>query len=368
MMKTKVLVFSVLIGANLAAFAVEDAPLHWIPLPGSHVEIDGLTWYSENGGELFRLPAKLKETYRQPVWQLAQDPSGARIRFRTNSSVVAIRLEYPEPPSMKNMHAFGQTGVDLYADGVYRATAIADQDAKPGKTTEYTYFKDQPRTDREITLYLPLYMPVKVLGIGLDAEAHIQPAKPFTASAPVVFYGTSITQGGCASRPGMSYQAILGRMLNLDFVNLGFSGNGMGEPELARAVASIHAACFVLDFAQNNPTVESLAQAYEPFLEVIRGAHPETPVLLITPIYSAHESWSRDARLEGMRELIRQVAAKRIAAGDRHIEIVEGTDLLGTSRGDGLVDGTHPNDLGFQWMAEGLAGRIAKVLDLKAER
>ena len=367
-MNAKALAFSLLIAAHLCPLVAADAPLHWIPLPSSQVQMDGLPWYAENGGELFRLPAKLKDTYRQPVWELAQSPSGGRIRFRTNTSILAIRLEYPEPPSMKNMHAFGQTGVDLYADGVYRGTATADRDAKPGKTSEYTYFKDQPRIDREITLYLPLYMPVKVLGIGLDAEAHVQPAKPFAVSEPVVFYGTSITQGGCASRPGMSYQAILGRMLNLDFVNLGFSGSGKGEPELAHAVASINASCFVLDFAQNNPTVDSLTQVYAPFLEIIRSAHPETPVLVITPIYSAHESWSRDARLEGMRELIRQVAAKRIAAGDRHLEIIEGTDLLGPSRGDGLVDGTHPNDLGFQWMAEGLAGRIAKVLGLKAER
>ena len=367
-MTAKSLAFSILITANLCSLVAEDAPLHWIPLPSAQVQIDGLAWYSENGGELFRLPAKLKDTYRQPVWELARDPSGGRIRFRTNSSALAIRLEYPEPPSMKNMHAFGQTGVDLYADGVYRGTAVADHDAKPGKTSEYTYFKDQPRIDREITLYLPLYMPVKVLGIGLDADAHVQPAKPFAVSEPVVFYGTSITQGGCASRPGMSYQAILGRMLNLDFVNLGFSGNGKGEPELARTVASIHASCFVLDFAQNNPSVDSLAQVYAPFLAVIRSAHPETPVLVITPIYAARESWSRDARLEDMRELIRQVAAQRIAAGDRHLEIIEGTDLLGPSRGDGLVDGTHPNDLGFQWMAEGLAGRVAKVLGLKADR
>jgi lysophospholipase L1-like esterase len=367
-MTAKSLAFWMLIAARLCPALAEDAPLHWIPLPSPQVQINGLAWYSENGGELLRLPAKLKDTYRQPVWELAQDPSGGRIRFRTNSSILAIRLEYPRPPDGANMRAFGQTGVDLYADGVYRGTAIADHDAKPGKTIEHIYFKDQPRLDREITLYLPLYMPVKVLGIGLDAEAHVQPAAPFAASDPVVFYGTSITQGGCASRPGMSYQAILGRMLNLDFVNLGFSGNGRGEPELARAVASIHASCFVLDFAQNNPTVDSLAQAYAPFLEVVRQAHPETPLLLITPIYTAHESWSRDARLEDMRELIRQVAAKRIAAGDRHLEIVEGTDLLGPSRGDGLVDGTHPNDLGFQWMADGLAGRVAKVLGLKPQR
>jgi lysophospholipase L1-like esterase len=355
--------------AHLLPLWAEEASLRWIQLPNPQLEVNGLPWYGENGGELFRLPAKLKETYRKPVWDLAQSPSGGRIRLRTNSTTLAIRLEYPGPPAMSNMHAFGQTGVDLYADGVYRGTAVADGESKPGKTQDHTYFKDQPRADREITLYLPLYMGVKVIGIGLDPEARVQAARHFAVDKPVVFYGTSITQGGCASRSGMSYQAILGRMLDIDFVNLGFSGNGMGEPELANAVASIDASGFVMDFAQNNPTVESLTKVYAPFLETLRTRHPETPILVITPIYAARESWLRsDARLEGMRELIRQVAARRIAAGDRHIEIVEGTDLLGPSRGDGLVDGTHPNDLGFQWMADGLAARIAKLLGIKWQR
>lgn len=358
------LAFILLAGMHLTPLCAEDIALRWIPLTTQNLEVDGLPWFSENRGEFFRLPVKLKDTYRKAVWDLAQSPSGGRIRFRTNSTTLAIRLEYPEPPGMSNMHAFGQTGVDLYADGAYRDTAIADKDAKPGKTYDHTYYKEQPRAEREITLYLPLYSGVKVLGIGVDPQARIEHAKPFAISKPLVFYGTSITQGGCASRSGMSYQAVLGRMLNADFVNLGFSGNGLGEPELARAVADIDASVYVLDFAQNNPTVESLAQAYAPFIEAIRGKHAETPILVITPIYAAHESWSRDARLEGMRELIRRVAAAKIAAGDRHIEIVEGTDLLGPTRGDGLVDGTHPNDLGFQWMAEGLAARIGKVLGL----
>jgi lysophospholipase L1-like esterase len=364
-MINRTLGLSLLVVLHSIPLLAEDATLHWLPLSTPPVEVDGLPWFGENGGELFRLPVRLKDTYRKAVWDLAQSPSGGRIRFRTNSTALAIRLEYPEPPGMRNMHAFGQTGVDLYADGVYRGTAIADKDAKPGKTYDHTYYKDQPRADREITLYLPLYIGVKVVGIGVDPEALVEHAKPFAISKPLVFYGTSITQGGCASRSGMSYQAILGRMLNADFVNLGFSGNGLGEPELARAVADIDASCFVLDFAQNNPTVESLAKAYAPFVETIRSKHAETPILVITPIYAAHESWTRDARLEGMRELIRRVASEKIAAGDRHIEIVEGTDLLGPTRGDGLVDGTHPNDLGFQWMAEGLAARIGKVLGVK---
>jgi len=359
------LALSFLVAAQLSPLLAEDTALRWIPLATPPVEVNGLPWFGENGGELFRLPVKRKDTYRKPVWELAESPSGGRIRFRTNSTALAIRLEYPGPPDGRNMHAFGQTGVDLYADSVYRGTATADKESKPGKTQEHSYYKDQPRGDREITLYLPLYMGVKVLGIGVDADARIERAKPFAVAKPLVFYGTSITQGGCASRPGMSYQAILGRMLNADFVNLGFSGNGLGEPELARAVAEIDASCFVMDMAQNNKTVESLAEAYAPFITTIRGKHAETPILTITPIYAARESWSRDARLEGMRELIRRVAAEKIAAGDRHLEIVEGTDLLGPTRGDGLVDGTHPNDLGFQWMAEGLVARIGKVLGVR---
>ena len=256
------------------------------------------------------------QTSREAQRHASESPSGnwrshraagefvfAQIRARWRSaSNIQSRL------NMANMHAFGQTGVDLYIDGVYRNTAIAGRDSKPGLTQEHSFYKDQPRIDREITLYLPLYMPVKVLGIGLDADARVQAPKSFALDKPIVFYGTSITQGGCASRSGMSYQAILGRMLNADFVNLGFSGNGKGEPEMARTVAGIDASYFVLDFAQNNPTVESLMQVYAPFVDTIRSKHPQTPILVVTPIYSARESWSADARLDKMRELIRQVA------------------------------------------------------------
>src|SRR5262249_15816577 len=146
------------------------------------------------------------------------------------------------------------------------------------------------RAEREVTLYLSLYKPVKVLAIGLAESAKIAKPKPFAVSRPVVYYGTSITQGGCASRSGMSYQAILSRILNLDFVNLAFSGNGMGEPEMARAVAAIDASCYVLDFAQNNRTVESVAQVYAPFIETLRAKHSDTPILAITPIYAAREA------------------------------------------------------------------------------
>lgn len=350
--------------ALLCPLLAETPQLNWIAPADARMEINGLAWFAENGGEWFRLPIRLKETLPPAVWNLGRSPSGARVRFRTDSNALAVRVEYASAPDMANMHAFGQTGVDVYLDGIYRGTAIAKKDSKTGEPVEHVYFDlgSRPRVQRDVTLYLPLYKAAKLLAIGVDKPAQIQRAAPYALPRPVVFYGTSITQGGCASRPGMSYQAILSRMLNLDFVNLGFSGNGKGEPEVARMVAEIDAAAFVMDFAQNNKTVESVREVYEPFLNTIREKHPSTPIFVITPISSAREALADHAgQLEAMRQHIRQVASKRIAAGDKRIEIVEGTDLIGPDRLEGFVDAVHPNDLGFQWMAEGLAHRLTKL-------
>ena len=336
------------------------ASLSWIAPQDSRFEIHGAPWLSENKGEMIRLPYRLKEQIPPAVWKLGESPSGVRIRFRTDSTRAVIKLAYPSPPNMANMHAFGQTGVDLYVDGVYRSTAIAPKDATESTPVEHVFFENLPRQERELTFYLPLYKPVKVLGIALDADARITKARRFAAAKPVVFYGTSITQGGCASRSGLSYQAILGRRLNVDFVNLGFSGNGKGEPAMAGLVAEIDASAFVLDFSQNNPSVESLREVYEPFLMTVRTKHSKTPIIVITAIASSRPT----LRLDQMRQHVREVAKRRIAEGDRLLTLVEGETLLGPDRLDGLVDGVHPNDLGFQWMADGLAPHVAKVLSL----
>lgn len=343
----------------------QASELTWLTVPSAPLEIDGLPWQSENGADLIRFPRRLKDDLPEAVWDLAQSPSGGRIRFSTNTTKLVIRLEYPSPPGMRNMHAFGQTGVDLYLDGAYRGTAIATADSKPGNPVEHVYFENQPGKEREVTLYLPLYKPVKVLGIGIDKDARIGKAAPFALTKPVVFYGTSITQGGCASRSGMAYQAILGRALNIDFVNLGFSGNGKGEPVVARAVAEIDASVFVLDFSQNNETLESLIEVYDPFIATLREKHPATPIIAITPIANTREQFSPDAKNESMRDHIRQVVSRRIGAGDEHLQLMEGTDMLGPDRLDGLVDGSHPNDLGFEWMADGIAVRLAKIMGLR---
>ena len=336
------------------------AALTWLPPTDPKFSIHGLPWLAENNGELIRLPRRLQPQLPTPVWNLGESPSGGRIRFRTASTSIAIRVEYPSPPNMANMHAFGQTGIDLYIDGQYRSTATAPKDAAKGKIVEHVFFTGLPKQPREITLYLPLYKPAKIIEIGLDDDATITRPRRFANAKPVVFYGTSITQGGCASRSGMSYQAILARQLNTDFVNLGFSGNGKGEPVVANMTAEIDASLFVLDFSQNNPNIESVREVYEPFLNTIRTKHPKIPILAITPIASTANA----ARNIQYRDHIREVVNRLIAAGDGLLTLVEGHSLLGNDRLDGLVDGSHPNDLGFQWMADGLAPTIAKILTL----
>lgn len=345
-------------------------PSRWITLPDPQVEIDGLPWYHENHGELYRLPVSLKDTYPRLVWALAKDPSGGRIRFRTDSSVLAIRLEYPYPPGRPNMQAYGESGVDLYVDNECWGTAIAGKDAGPGKIYDHVFynFGDGPRIERNITLYLPLYMGVKVLGLGIDSKAVVEPPRPFAVAKPVVYYGTSITQGGVASRPGMSYEAIVGRRLNIDFVNLGFSEAGNYEPSLAKAVATIDASCYILD-GTNLHTAESMRKVFPQFIESIRAKHPLTPILVITPIYSSYELIRRAAEVnqEGKQAFMRRVVSKFIAEGDNNLQVIEGTDLLGPSQGDGLTDGVHPNDLGIGWVANGLTRRLARVLGLDSQ-
>src|SRR5580765_229656 len=171
--------------------AAQDTATHWMPVISPKIDVAGLPWFQENHGEFWRLPTRSRDAFPKEVWNLSLDPTGGRIRFRTDSPTVAVRLEWPHPPGMRNMHAFGQSGVDLYVRDTYWGTAVPDKDAAPGKVYEHVYFRGQPRVMRDITVYLSLYSPVKVVEIGLDKDAALEFAAPFAVPVPLVFYGTS---------------------------------------------------------------------------------------------------------------------------------------------------------------------------------
>lgn len=352
--------------SNEGALA-EDTPsatLEWLKPDDSRLELHGLPFLKENGSLWWRLPARAKETVPDYVFETAKACSGACIRLRCNTDRIALRYTQVSPfQPTPNLSLHGFAGVDLYADGKYVSTHIA-----PGTGTVEVMLCEglEPRA-RDLCIYLPLFSEVKVEAVGVLSGSVFEGPQPFALTRPVVFYGTSITHGGCADRPGMSYQAMLGRRLNVDFVNLGLNGCGRGEPAVMNLLAEIDAACFVLDYSQNQQSVEDLEKAYGPSIDILRQHHPDTPILCITPIYWTPElpGAERPSRHEAMREVIRQAVSERTGKGDTHLRLLEGFKLLGPDQGEGLTDGLHPNTLGYFWMAEGLAPVLAEILEIK---
>lgn len=332
----------------------------WLPFPHDPLELNGLPWFAEDGC-LCRLPQRLRGEVPAAVWGLAQHTSGMRVRFATDSTCLGLRARFNDLHYMNNMPRSGQVGVDLWVDGQYWRPLFP---ATQGLDFCELFFEGLPATRREICLYFGLYAPIELMGLGFADEAEIAPPAPFALPRPVVYYGSSITQGGCATRAGMAYQAIVSRALNLDYVNLGFSGAGRGEPALAHAVAEIDASCYVMDWAQNCPTIEEFAGRYAPFLDILREQHPVTPIICITPIFSMSEVWGHNRKNEQMRAHVRDVVAERVARGDSRLTLVEGFSLLGPDDRDGLVDASHPNDIGFTGMARGLQPVLQQVLGL----
>ena len=336
-----------------------------VTLDQSPLELSGLPWYEHDGKKLWRFPKELQGQISADLWQCSLSTSGGRIRFASDTTTLGVAADYspynPQEP-MQNMCRIGQAGIDAYVDGVYWAGVAPREEAE----LEATFFEGVPKQMRQFTLHLPLYHHVAVKHLILDDDAKLLPPAPFAVSKPVVFYGTSITQGGCASRAGLSYQGMLCRDLNLDFVNLGFSGLGRGEAVVARAMAEIDASCYVLEFGQNNATCAEFAEVFAPFLSILRTARPKLPIVLATPLYRSAASWNAAvaADTEARREVVRQAYHAAIAAGDTRLYLVEGEDRISPADGAGLVDGVHPNDLGFLLMAESMKPVLRRVLGL----
>jgi hypothetical protein len=330
-----------------------------ITFPDARLEVFGLPGFKEDKPVLRRLPERLKDTLTPAVWGLAQDPSGGRIRFRTDSTRVGISAENPQFSNMHHMASVGENGFDIYVDGRYVGSAWPDNAGKISK--EWQVGKE--RKLREVTLYLPLYKAVTIQEVNLDPNSEVAAAHPYGVKKPVVYYGSSITQGGCASNAGGSCQAILERRLDADFVNLGFSGSGLGEPALAKAICELDGSAIVLDF-WGNPSAEQYATNLPKFVEILREKFQSIPILVVSPFYFPAEELGGDAARtqESKRRTTQDVVEQRRKAGDRHIIFVDGLKMLSKNQAEGLVDGVHCNSLGFYFNANGLEPYLKDAL------
>ncbi len=302
-----------------------------------------------------RLPARLKGVTRPPVWSLGKNSSGLAIRFRSNSPVIGARWTVLKDVKMNHFAPTGIKGLDLYAlnDGAWHYVRTG----RPADTTTQAVIIDHMSGEmREYLLYLPLYDGLVSLAVGIDPSATIEApavASPVTGR-PVVVYGTSITQGGCATRPGMSYTNILSRMLNREVINLGFSGNGKLDLEIAEAMAEIPASCFVMDCLPN-VNEQLINDNYVRFIEILRAKHPETPIIMVENIIYPYISFDENslAFVKKKNAMLAAIYKDLKKKGDKKLYYVKADKLIG-SDGETTVDGVHLTDLGFQRMAQSL--------------
>lgn len=332
------------------------------------LSIAGLAWF-EKEHRFRRLPLNPKHKLPDAVNNLANCTAGAQARFQTNSTRVAVRVELTGVNNMGHMAITGSSGFDCYVGPAhtghglrYYGTTRFDH-SKP--TYEVLLFEHSETTQRNFTLYFPLYTGVKRLEIGLEPGACVLPSPAWDLPDPVAVYGTSITQGGCASRTGMLYTNILSRWLNAEIINLGFSGSGRGEPEVAHAIATApKMRMFVMDNEANVHQLEGLRKTLKPFLRIIRNAQPRIPILVISKIRYGKETQQESALRNRQENLSyqRQVVQDLRKAGDANIYFLEGTDFLGRDYEECTVDGVHPTDLGFYRMAEGMLPTYKRLL------
>lgn len=330
-------------------------------------QVSGFAWF-DTEHKYRRLPAAPDVPIRPEVNALANCTSGGQIRFCTNSRTVSVRVRLTAGASMYHMPPTGECGMDAYLGGPREWRHAGTTRFQPGQIEYESSLFNVEDHDRKVHSFLfnmPLYQGVEELWIGLEPDAELLAPEPYDCAKKVIVYGTSITQGGCASRPGMSYTNILSRRLHLEFINLGFSGNGKGEPELAELAAQIgEPACLVVDYEANCGGTEAYQQTLPQYIETYRKFHPEVPIILVSRIPHGGESFmpeileGRLARRKFQVDLIRQLTE----AGDHHLTFVDGSELLGNDPGEATVDGVHPTDLGFQRMADGLEPVLRQVI------
>ena len=307
-------------------------------------EMDRLRWFD-------RFPAAAQKTVTSAVWNLSRDSTGMMVRFKTDATAIHVHYKVVKAAlGMPHMPATGVSGVDLYArddSGKWRwvqVTRPATQEIKA------EVIKDLAPGFREYAAYLPLYNGVEFLHIGVTKGARFEGQAP-RSEKPIVFYGTSITHGACASRPGMVHTAILGRRFDTPVINLGFSGNGRMDAAVGEFLVKIDAAAYVIDCLPNMQPA-AVREKCAPLVRLIRAARPDTPIILVEDRRFTND-WITPAKKkfhDDNHAALREVYAELVNDGVKGLHYIPGDALYGTDT-EGATDASHASDLGFMRQA-----------------
>ena len=339
---------------------VEDASglkdVVWLDTDEKPFRYHGL-WRTEKGKPFLRMPEDIAAQVNEGVKGLNTHTAGGRIRFRTDSPYIALKAVMPDNGIMPHITMLGQAGFDLYRSdgGIYAFCGSF----MPGERNHgYSSWVGTDGRMHTYTINMPLYDVVEAVYIGLAGSAQIDEAERYALEKPVLYYGSSITQGGCASRPGNAYQAMISRRFDADFINLGFSGSARGEEAIRNYLASLDASVFVCDYDHNAPNADHLEATHRPLYEAYRAANPDTPIVFVSKP-DCHPG-TEDVR---RREIILATYHCALASGDRKVLFVDGARLFEGDFADSCtVDGCHPNDLGFFRMAQKIGNAVGAAL------
>ena len=314
---------------------------------------------------LQRIGAEESKEMPRSVQNLALNSAGISIIFETNSSIISVRWKLAEDKYFANMTPIAHSGLDLYClkNNKWQYAGIG-KPAKGVVNQDQIIVKRMDTTLKQFMLYLPLYNSVTDLQIGVDRNSVIKvPERAgINQNKRIVVYGSSIVQGASASRPGMAYPAIIQRKMNVDVINLGFSGSAKMEIELAKYLATVPADCYVLDCVPNQ-TPDQINERALPFIKYLRSKRPQTPIVLVESVIRETGYFDQDIgknvhkQNENFKRVYQQLKAEKYT----NIYYLEARQLTGNDH-ESTIDGTHLTDLGFTRIAEAIAPVLRKVL------
>ena len=352
--------------ACIAVTAFAQDKINWHDITEWGVE--GRGWGEQERERWFdRFPVKAEGKVTVAVWNLSRHSAGMMVRFKTDARALQAKWKVLSPRlGMPHMPPSGVSGLDLYArdaKGKWRWAAAT----RPSKQEmQATLLSGIAPGLREYAVYLPLYNGTESLAIGVPAVAKFERLAPRKAK-PLIFYGTSITHGACASRPGMAHPAILGRRFDMPVINIGFSGNGKMHAAVGDLMAEVDAAAYIIDCLPNMNAAAVNARCVL-LVKQLRKARPHTPIVLVEDRRNAN-SWlvpSRSKHHTANHAALRKAYEQLKAAGVKHLHYLAGDLLIGDDA-EGTTDGSHPNDLGFFRQANAFEPVLRKALGMKSK-
>lgn len=332
----------------------------------SCIDKDGFTFYDARNFDVYGMKCEDGKFYRmnpddackisKNVLEIAYETAGGRVLFATDSPKIAIIAEYNKISKLSSYPFSATMGFDIYSNESFVGVFVPPFDA----TDSYESVINTPYADgnmHEYTVNFPICSDIKRLLIGVTGGSDITRGKGYKIEKPIVFYGSSTTQGACASRPGNVYENIISRALDCDYINLGFAGNALGEEAMARYISKLDMSAFVYDYDYNAPSAEHLMATHEVMFRIIREKNPSLPIIIM----SAPKPYTNEEDLR-REKIIYSTYESAIQNGDRNVYFLSGSKMLEPVRDSALTDNVHPGDVGFYAIADSLITILKEVL------